>query len=98
MSLARHLREHGEDAVHLLELGLAQASDAAVWNLALDGQRVVVTKDEDFSNLLVQNDQGQVVWVRLGNCRKRQLIAAWDSAYDAMRSALSSGQRLIILV
>jgi predicted nuclease of predicted toxin-antitoxin system len=88
----------GEDAVHVLEVGLGQSPDGAIWEYALAEGRVVVTKDEDFSNLLARSGVGQVVWVRLGNCRKAELLAAWERAFGGVRAALSSGQKLVVLV
>lgn len=98
VTLAKLLREQGEDAVHVLEIGFAQSDDTAVWQRALDEGRVVVTKDEDFSHLLARAGAGQVVWVRLGNCRNEALLAAWRESFERLRSALSSGQGLIVLI
>ncbi len=98
LALATLLREQGEDAVHVLEVGLAQSDDSILWQRALDEGRIVVTKDDDFSHLLVRSGTGQVVWVRLGNCRNEVLLAAWRESFARLRSALSSGQGLIVLV
>lgn len=98
LTLAKLLRELGEDAVHVLEIVLAQADDTVVWQRALDEGRIVVTKDEDFSHLLARSGAGQVVWVRLGNCRNEALLAAWRESFERLRSALSSGQGLIVLI
>ncbi|BET69338.1 hypothetical protein ASA1KI_42560 [Opitutales bacterium ASA1] len=98
VALARHLREAGEDAVHVLEIGRAQTSDRLIWEYALEENRIVVTKDEDFSALLVHSPRGQVVWVRIGNCRKSELIMVWERAWPEARAALAAGQRLVVLV
>jgi len=50
--LARLLRDAGHDAVHTLELGLEEAEDRALLNLAADQNRVVVTGDTDFGALV----------------------------------------------
>ncbi|MEA3535404.1 DUF5615 family PIN-like protein [Rhizobium sp. CC-YZS058] len=43
------LRGHGCEAAHVSSLGMASASDAAIWTLAKTESWVVVTKDEDFA-------------------------------------------------
>ena len=51
-SAAEMLRQAGHDAVHVGEIGRADAADAAILALAAYEQRVVVTLDADFHALL----------------------------------------------
>lgn len=51
-SLAAALHAAGHDAVHVLDIGLESASDPAVFELAIGQQRVIVSADTDFSDLL----------------------------------------------
>ena len=54
------------------------------------------TKDEDFSQRASQPGASvQVVWVRLGNCRKSALLAAFDSVLSEMQAALQAGNRVV---
>ena len=50
--LAVGLRAAGYDVAHLRDMGLASASDAEVFQVALTGNRVVVSEDTDFGTLL----------------------------------------------
>jgi predicted nuclease of predicted toxin-antitoxin system len=50
--LAELLRHAGHDAVHTLEIGLAEAEDATLLALAAGQGRVVVSGDTDFGALL----------------------------------------------
>ena len=49
---ARLLRQHGHDAVHLLERGLQRTPDPEVAALGAAEERVIVTLDLDFSRIL----------------------------------------------
>lgn len=49
---AGQLRELGTDAVHTGEIGYATAEDAAIVECARSDNRIVVTLDADFHNLL----------------------------------------------
>ena len=51
-TFAQALRDAGFDCVSILEIGLAGASDAEVRRAAVDAERVLITLDGDFANLL----------------------------------------------
>ena len=51
-ALAAWLREQGHDAVHAVDLGLAQASDGDILDRARREERVVMTADLDYPRLL----------------------------------------------
>ena len=50
--LAAVLGEHGHDAVHTSELGLAVAPDAAVMERARTDGRMLISADSDFGTML----------------------------------------------
>lgn len=97
-SLARFLASHGHKAEHVLDLGMDEADDRAIWDYAGKNGCVIVTKDEDFISLSLQSGtMNQVVWVRLGNCRTPALLAAFESALPKMVQALEQGDRVVEL-
>lgn len=51
-ALARLLREHGHEADHVTDIGPGDASDQDLWRFALANEAIIVTKDEDFSNMI----------------------------------------------
>ena len=82
-ALARHLISPGHDARHVLDEGLDAASDTEIWKYAAANSLVLITKDEDFCLRGSQPSASvQVVWVRLGNCRKAALLSAFDSVME----------------
>lgn len=55
--------------------GLARADDLTVWTYAKDKGFVIVTKDSDFHELsLVRGTPPKVIWLRVGNTRKANVI------------------------
>ena len=46
------LRDQGHDAVHLHALGLERLSDSEILRLAIDENRIVLTHDLDFGELV----------------------------------------------
>ena len=70
VALAVYLREKGLDSEHVLEVGLAEASDAELCKYATDNGWTIISKDVDFLYLAIRPKVTfQLVWVRLGNCR-----------------------------
>jgi predicted nuclease of predicted toxin-antitoxin system len=97
-ALARFFVSHGFKAEHLLDLGMDEAGDRAVWDYALKGSHVIVTKDEDFLNLALRpGPAAQVIWGRLGNCRKQALLHSFESALPKVVQALQQGDRVVEL-
>lgn len=96
-SLARWLaQEFGLEAAHVQDLGLLRARDPAIFTAAREeaGRRprvIVVTKDEDFVQLLERRGPPpQVVWVACGNVSNAELrrivSTAWPRAADLLRA------------
>lgn len=95
-ALAQHLRKHGHDAVHVIELELDETSDREIWRIASSQPSAIVSKDEDFLNLSLANATGPAfVWVRSGNCRTPTLIATFDARMTDILREISAGQRVI---
>lgn len=73
-ALAKWLCQHDHLAEHVLDINLAQSSDAAVWQYAIRAGAVIVSKDEDFAEWVRRGRPGPaVVWFRIGNCSNRAL-------------------------
>ena len=80
---ARTVRELGHDAVPVVEIGLSRADDPGVRAAAIEQERVPVTLDADFANVLRYPPSGTPGVVRL------RLHPATEEAIDAMlRSAI----------
>jgi len=96
-ALARFLAENmREDAVHVLDIGLLSASDTAIWAYALEHERVIINKDDDFQiRASVSKVHPQIVWVRVGNCSREQLLLIFERHWSTIKSELSRGTALI---
>ena len=95
-ALGKWMASHGHEAIHVLDLSLAQAKATHIWDHAAANGFIVVTKDEDFAQrATVPGAEVRVVWVRLGNCRTAALLAAFDYLLAQMVAALDSGARLV---
>jgi predicted nuclease of predicted toxin-antitoxin system len=97
IALARWLTEEGLEADHVHDLNLADAPDSDIWKLALQVNAVIVTKDEDFVLPGRKRPCPQVIWVRLGNCSKTQLLTRFSANFDEIRRGLAHGEQLIEL-
>src|SRR5579863_2353418 len=97
-ALSRFLAERGCDCGRVIDLGLADASDAEIWRYASEAECVVISKDEDFFHLAGKTGlKARLVWVRLGNCRTSTLLAAVERLWPRIEQSLSAGERVIEL-
>lgn len=95
-ALAKHLEQKGLTSSHVDDLGLDQADDRDIWAHAGANDFVIVSKDADFLHLSVADPNGPAfVWVRLGNCRKAALLAAFDRVLSSLMQALNQGDKVI---
>jgi len=77
-------------------VGLGQSPDSEVWRFAAEWEAVLISKDEDFFHLA--GSQGavvQFVWIRVGNCRTRALLAALATAWPRIVACLEGGERVV---
>jgi len=99
-ALARFLAENmREDVVHVLDIGLLSASDAAIWAYALEHERVIITKDDDFQiRASMSKIRPQIIWVRVGNCSKQKLLSVFKQHWSTIKAELNNGTTLIEIV
>lgn len=98
-ALARWLSERGHDAEHAADEHLEAASDSVIWDRAMATSAVIVSKDEDFAQRKARVDGGPVVvWVRLPNTRRRELLVWFEDVLPELVSAIERGETLVELV
>jgi predicted nuclease of predicted toxin-antitoxin system len=98
-ALARWLSQKGHDAEHVADRQMATASDAVIWDYALRVAAAVITKDEDFAQRKALTDGGPaIVWIRLPNTRRGELLAWFDKMLPEILSALERGETLIEVI
>ena len=96
LALADWLKAQGHAADHVSELLTLKASDQAIWSLAKDQSRIIITKDRDFAIWAADRRSGpQVVWLRLGNATRRALIDWLEPKWPQIKQRLSEGVHLV---
>jgi predicted nuclease of predicted toxin-antitoxin system len=95
-ALARWLAAKGHEAEHVADRQMAAASDTAIWDLALEISAAIVTKDEDFAQRKALAATGPtVIWIRLPNTRRGELLTWFDKVLPDIQSALQRGETLV---
>ncbi len=86
--LATYLRWKGSDAIHTTHFHEGHLlQDSQIAKIALDENRIIVTKDSDFpDSFFLKGPPPRLVYLRLGNVRNRGL-----SAFSEVRWALIEG-------
>jgi predicted nuclease of predicted toxin-antitoxin system len=98
-ALARLILSFGHQAVHVEEAGVLLSTDQAIWDYAIANTQVIITKDEDFKNLLLlsSTEKTPVVWIRLGNCSNTALTRWFQPLFPEILVHLEQGEYLIEL-
>jgi predicted nuclease of predicted toxin-antitoxin system len=96
-ALARWLVAQGHHAEHVAELKMEAASDAAIWRRAERYRAVIVTKDENFAiwRNARQGETPAVVWLRIGNTRRQELLGWFEPLLPKIVKALDQDETLV---
>lgn len=96
-ALARWLEAHGHQAMHVMDLGMGAAPDSAIWQFAAQDGWVILTKDQDFATWRVDRagTEPAVVWLRLGNTRRAELLRWFECLLPEIVTELNRGERLV---
>ena len=98
VALARFLASRGVSCQHVLDLGFGGTSDVAIWDYAGRNDCIVISKDEDFFYLAnAPAAKARLVWIRIGNCRKTQLLDLVERMWPRIVAGLKAGDRIIEL-
>jgi predicted nuclease of predicted toxin-antitoxin system len=85
-SLVEWLNERGREATHVKSVGLADASDNAVWEYAQKHSLSIITKDTDFDRLALQalKLNAPVFRLVIGNATRAQLFSWLESRFQRL--------------
>ncbi len=95
-ALARFLsNECKQNAIHVLDLGLRDGSDSELWSYASTNNLILISKDEDFANMILTRPTAKLIWVRVGNCRKLFLLDLFRRMWPRIIGRRESGELFI---
>lgn len=89
----------GVECEHVRGTELAQAEDLQIFQAARIAGQVIVSKDEDFSDLVTRlGSPPQILWLRLGNLTNRALQEYFAAALPRALELLGAGEPLVEMV
>jgi predicted nuclease of predicted toxin-antitoxin system len=95
--IAEFLRsELGLNAIALRAMGLRDAKDEQIFIEAREANAIVMTKDQDFCNLLERfGPPPRIIWITCGNTSNEFLCGLLRSAMPAAMRMLEDGESLV---
>lgn len=92
-SAAALMRKTGTDTVHVGEIGLATAEDAAILEEARRSERIVITLDADFHALMALSGAASpsVIRIRIEGLRAEALAHLLQDILPSCRKDLEAG-------
>ena len=95
-ALGHWLIAEGHTAIHVRKSMMNRASDLFIWEHAANNNCVIITKDEDFPDMaLLRPEFVPVIWLRIGNCRKKALLEFVAASWPKIFQQLQSGDQII---
>ena len=87
------LQAHYPGSSQVVLAGLEQKSDLEIWKYAKEHGFTIVTKDSDFQVLsLLNGAPPKVIWLRIGNTNKANVIRVLTERCDAIADAIADAQ------
>ncbi len=97
-ALARFItQELRTEALHVVDVGLRESTDAALWSYVSANGFVLISKDEDFVTLYSKTPSAGLLWVRLGNCRRAFLLEVFKKQWQRILERFEYGERFVEL-
>lgn len=90
--------EYSLVASHVQDIGMREADDAEVFNAIRQPDHVLLTKDQDFIDMVTRlGPPPQVLWVRTGNCGNDELRDFLRMVLTTALEALARGDAVVEL-
>jgi predicted nuclease of predicted toxin-antitoxin system len=98
LKVCHWLRTNGHDVVHLCEQGLQRLSNGDIFQKALAEQRVVLTFDLDFGEILASAGSHivSVIVFRLHNTRASHVIERLQAVIESSTEVLGKGAIVMV--
>jgi len=88
--------QFGVEAVAVRDVGLRDATDQEIFDVARVAQAVVITKDRDFVEMVERSGiPPQVVWITCGNTSNARLRKLLEVTFSQAVQLLATGERLV---
>ncbi len=82
---------------HLIDFNLERSDDVIVWEFAKNEGYTIVTKDNDFNNLVAFfGFPPKVIWIRKGNCSTAEIRELLNSNIERIKAFISDPSNGII--
>lgn len=87
---------YGVEAVAVRDLRLRDARDRDIFFSAREAKAIVLTKDRDLANLVIElGTPPQVLWVTCGNTSNERLKSILVKAWPTAATLLNAGEKIV---
>lgn len=84
---------------HVRDCGLRGKADRELWEFARDEGFVIISKDSDFlQQILIHGAPPKLVWLRIGNCTRDELLRLILSKQADIRKFDTDGHQTVLVL
>ncbi len=88
-----------DDVDHVSNLLKFGAADRSIWELARNGNAVIVSKDDDFRQLAILHGfPPKVIWLRCGNVTTAQIVGMLESNAERIADFLQNDEESVLAI
>jgi len=98
LAVAERLRQLGHEAEAVIESGFSSASDQKVFQLAIEKESILITRDHHFTNgmLFPPDKMKGIIYIRQGNLRSDEEVTLVEEAVRKFPLGTIEGKLLTI--
>ena len=87
------------ESAHIKSVSLKEADDSIVWEWAKQNGFTIVSKDTDFyQRAIVLGHPPKLIWLRVGNCPTRLIIALLRTRHEIIRQFIESETESLLVL
>jgi len=97
--LVERVSSEFKGSLHVIQLGLGQATDRKIWDWAGEHGFTIVSKDSDFRDLAASSvPPPKAIWLRVGNASTREIERVLHDNTERMHDFENESQEALLVI
>ena len=86
-------------SIHIKNVGLEKGSDYEIWKYAKENDLMIVSKDIDFIDMSISNDNPpKIIWIRIGNTSTNKIEKTLRDNFIKIKNYSDDKENFILIL